>query len=207
MKWHERLKTKLDELGWTGAELSRRSGVPEQSIWKYLQGERSMPRGETPRKLADAIGVSVAWLMHGDDLAAPNVVAIRQIPLTNLSGYDGRLTMLPKMIADAPEYIPIPADLPLRGEAMAYRVDEDAMTRLPAGSIVVVDRDRPPEPGRYVLAYSALLKRAVVRRWRAVDFSGAGQLVADSLDYPPIPMETAADGHVMGRVVLVISAL
>jgi SOS-response transcriptional repressor LexA len=107
----------------------------------------------------------------------------------------------------ARETIPIPSDAAVGASAFAVRIDDGAIDRLPVGSIVVVDPERPPEPSRYVLAWSNVLKRAIVRRWRATDYSGAGQLIADNPDYPPLQMSVADDGYIVGRVVMLIAEL
>lgn len=65
MSWNERLQTELDAKGWTKAELSRRSGVPYDSINKYLRGNIDQPRGDTVDRLADALGVDRLWLKEG----------------------------------------------------------------------------------------------------------------------------------------------
>jgi len=205
MQWFERIQQKLKEKGWSAAELARRSGVSEHSIWKYLQGRTAMPRGETLAKIASALGTSKVWLMHGDVQPPENALAIRQIPLANLGGYDGRADTLPQLIQDADEFIPVSADIQTLGETIAVRIYDSAMAAIPAGSVVVVDLGRPPEPGRYVLAYSRVLKATVARRWRAADYSGAGMLMSDSQDFPPLPMSTPADGHVIGRILVVLT--
>ena len=205
--WHERLAQAMEQKGWSAVELGRRTNLPEQSIYKYLQGKVRTPRGTVPAQLANALGVSVVWLMHGAVESAENSLAIIRVPLVRLSNWDGSEGDLQTRIRDAAEFVPTHDDPPLSDQTIAWRVDDDAVSRAPIGSVVIIDRERPPEPGKYVLAYSATLKRAVVRRWRATDYSGAGQLVADNADYPPLPMGAAGDGYIVGRVVLVISAV
>jgi transcriptional regulator with XRE-family HTH domain len=55
----------MNELGWNKAELSRRSGIPYDSINKYLRGDTENPRGNVLQVLADAIGKSLLWLRDG----------------------------------------------------------------------------------------------------------------------------------------------
>lgn len=65
MKWNERLRALVKKQGLTMAELERRSGVPYDSINKYLRGEVDNPRGDTLDKLADALGTTVVFLRTG----------------------------------------------------------------------------------------------------------------------------------------------
>lgn len=67
MKWWQRLQQSVDDKGWTKKELSDRSGIPYDSINKYLRGDTENPRGETLPKLAKTLGVSPMWLRDGID--------------------------------------------------------------------------------------------------------------------------------------------
>lgn len=50
MDWHDRLQRKRAELGWSKRELHRRSGVPYDSVVKYLKGDVDNPRGDILEK-------------------------------------------------------------------------------------------------------------------------------------------------------------
>lgn len=63
--WHHRLTRSLNRRGWSAAELSRRSGVSEQNIYKYLQGKVDQPRGKALPVIAAALGVHALWLRDG----------------------------------------------------------------------------------------------------------------------------------------------
>lgn len=67
MSWSDRLNERMQELGWKKAELARRSGVPYDSINKYLRGDIEQPRGDTLEKIAVAVGKSALWLREGID--------------------------------------------------------------------------------------------------------------------------------------------
>ena len=71
--WSRRLWRALNWKGWSQRELSRRSGVDEQKVYKYLQGKVDQPRGDTLLRLGDALGVTEAWLRFG---VGPAVVRI-----------------------------------------------------------------------------------------------------------------------------------
>lgn len=65
MKWWQRLQEAIDDLGWSKAELQRRSGISYDSINKYLRGEVDNPRGNVLDKLAETIGRPALWLKEG----------------------------------------------------------------------------------------------------------------------------------------------
>lgn len=64
-RWDQRLRRIFKDKGWTAAELSRRSGVDRDSVYKYLSGKVKQPRGETLDDLARALGVAPLWLRAG----------------------------------------------------------------------------------------------------------------------------------------------
>ena len=63
--WSKRLNDRRKHLGWSQAELARRSQVSEDSVRKYCQGGVDQPRGSTIDALADALGVDRLWLRDG----------------------------------------------------------------------------------------------------------------------------------------------
>lgn len=61
----ERLNKALSETGVTAAELSRRTGISKGSISQYKNGVVN-PKQDRIYLLANALGVSEAWLMGYD---------------------------------------------------------------------------------------------------------------------------------------------
>ena len=110
MEWHTRLAQSMELKGWSAVELGRRTGLPEQSIYKYLQGKVRNPRGNVPDQLATALGVSVVWLMHGTVEPVENSLAIARIPLVSLSGWDGTEDDLETRMTQAGEFVPVHND-------------------------------------------------------------------------------------------------
>lgn len=98
MKWWERLQGRMTELGWTKAELNRRSGVAYDSINKYLRGDVDNPRGEVLKDLAQAVGRDSKWLLFGEPMgsyqpemkiqgdAAKLLSGMRPMPLSQAEG-------------------------------------------------------------------------------------------------------------------------
>lgn len=67
------MQERMDELGWSKADLHTKSGVSYDSINKYLRGDTDHPRGNVMDKLAEAVGKSAVWLRDGVDLEEATV--------------------------------------------------------------------------------------------------------------------------------------
>ncbi|MFV2944258.1 LexA family protein [Pseudomonas japonica] len=61
-----RVAKRLHELGMSGYELSRRSGVPQPTIHRILSGTSASPRQENVEKIAKVLGVTTEWLWKGE---------------------------------------------------------------------------------------------------------------------------------------------
>lgn len=66
--WIQRLRDCLAEKNMSAAELARRSGVPKESVYKYLQAGIAQPRGDTIDRLAKVLEVDRLWLKEGISL-------------------------------------------------------------------------------------------------------------------------------------------
>lgn len=66
----ERLKWALDQSGLSQRALSRAAGLQSQRHIGFLaSGDRDNPELKTVQAIANALGVSIAWLANGDDPA------------------------------------------------------------------------------------------------------------------------------------------
>lgn len=208
--WHVRLKARLAELRMPAVELARLTGIPEASIYKYVSGRTANPRGDALTKLAAALDVTEQWLAFGGLTPTGAVqiahkpMGVRMIPVLNSHDLNSAVQRaeVPDIASKREPQLAVP-DV-VAADAFGLRIADDAMTLCPAGSLVVVDPGAPAVPGRLVAAVSTALGYAVVRRWRAINLHGAGELVADHPDFPVIPMRSEADGYVIGRVVKII---
>lgn len=52
------MRERMLELGWTESEVSRRSGVPQPTVWRILNGESKDPRYENVLKVMTALGMA-----------------------------------------------------------------------------------------------------------------------------------------------------
>lgn len=66
--------------GWSIRQLERRSGVSNSAISLIEQGARTQPRTETIRRLAEALGVSPAYLAGFHDDPTPQPAAADEPP-------------------------------------------------------------------------------------------------------------------------------
>lgn len=89
MNWSTRLKEAMEDRGWSGRELARRSKVNYDNIAKYLQNEVDNPRGDTIDKLAKALDVDAIWLKTGVGRAKEYGV-----PVVGYVGAGGQISFL-----------------------------------------------------------------------------------------------------------------
>ncbi|MDI3357012.1 LexA family transcriptional regulator [Pseudomonas sp. UYIF39] len=71
-----RLRTKMLEKDLSENELGRRSGVPQPTIHRILNGDSSTPRKATLEKLARSLSVTPEWLLFGPGHG--NVLSVAQ---------------------------------------------------------------------------------------------------------------------------------
>ena len=62
MKWSEKVKALLDEKGMNQKDLSKKSGITEASVCRYMKGDRK-PRIDVIVNFAEALGVEVDYLL------------------------------------------------------------------------------------------------------------------------------------------------
>lgn len=65
MGFNENLKGELEYKGMPVKELAHRTGIPKQTIDKYLLSNGSMPPADNAVKIAQVLGVSVEYLVAG----------------------------------------------------------------------------------------------------------------------------------------------
>ncbi len=73
MGFKENLKSELQYTGMTVRELAEKSGVNKQTIDNYLSTHSSMPSAESAVRIAQALGVSVEYLVTGKDADSDSV--------------------------------------------------------------------------------------------------------------------------------------
>jgi len=91
MKFGENLKQELTYAGMLKKELAALSGVHKRAIDTYVRTNSSMPPADTAVKLAKALGVTVEYLVTGEDSSIPNEVGRLTRSILNLNKRDQML--------------------------------------------------------------------------------------------------------------------
>lgn len=68
MSFKENLKAELEYQGIQLKELELKTGISKNTIGNYLTGHNSVPAADNAVKIAQALGVSVEYLVTGTDL-------------------------------------------------------------------------------------------------------------------------------------------
>lgn len=67
MSFKENLKSELEYQGLQIKELAAKSGISRNTLANYLTGHNSLPTADNAVKIAQALGVSVEYLVAGDN--------------------------------------------------------------------------------------------------------------------------------------------
>lgn len=166
MAFAERLNAALDEMGWPVrgriAQLKRtlRENLSEVSVGKWLKGE-GLPEVKRLGELSRITGKSVQWLLTGTDAGDGNVepqpFPVYQVPLISWvsAGEFKDCGDIPSL-EEAEEVTISPVRVSTR--AYAVRVKGDSMVApmggksYPDGTIIIVDPEVEPAPGKKVIA-------------------------------------------------------
>lgn len=175
--WNDRLRSLVKEKGISKSELARRSGLKEDRVRKWLSENLvepiKQPRGDAIERLADVLGVDAIWLRHGltferhedsDRLLSllQSAPVVTLTLLSTLKTFDD----LDALIKAGP---PFSSSRRFGPRCFLVPVEDDSMApRYPQGTVLVVDPDAPPIPGKCVVA-NVIGHGAVCRRVRTAD--------------------------------------
>jgi len=67
MGFNENLKGELEYIGMPVKELAHKTGIPKQTIDKYLLSDNSMPSADRAVEIAKVLGVTVEYLVTGNE--------------------------------------------------------------------------------------------------------------------------------------------
>ncbi|EPO7860483.1 TPA: helix-turn-helix domain-containing protein [Pseudomonas aeruginosa] len=70
MRIGERIAQELGRLGWSEAELGRRTGISQPTVHRIISGQTSSPKQANVEAIARALNRTPHWLWHGTDLKA-----------------------------------------------------------------------------------------------------------------------------------------
>ncbi len=144
--------------GLSQSELAERVRVSQPTIAHWEQGAHA-PRQMAMSRLAEALGVSAAWLT-GDPRSAPLPTGVPARPYLERTLRHAPLFAWPKHAAawrSAVEGRTPPLDfVPISMEGGPFvgvmAQDPDASVEFPIGSLVILDLAGPPSPGGWALA-------------------------------------------------------
>ena len=91
MSFGENLKQELSYSGMLKKELAEKSGVHKRAIDTYVRTNSSMPPADSAVKIARALGVTVEYLVTGEDTAAPKEINRLTRSILNLNKRDQKL--------------------------------------------------------------------------------------------------------------------
>jgi len=81
MTFYERLQSAMEQKGVSAYRVSMDVGIHQSNFKKWRLG-LTEPSGRTLKKLADYLGVSTDYLLHGDQISKPNEIArVAKIPV------------------------------------------------------------------------------------------------------------------------------
>lgn len=203
MNVSERIKTRRSACGFTQEQLAARVGVTRVAVSHWERGGAE-PKGRYLNDLADALGVTVDWLLTGDGEArgqpAPEVMpgyhnvepaVIPQgtrVPVLSYvqagnwhemceqaTAFDGNV----EYVTAGVDVGPCGFGLWLHGQSMEPFFKE--------GDLIIVDPDEAPQPGDFVVAKNGS-EEATFKKYRPRGIDESGQEVFELVplndDYP-----------------------
>lgn len=149
-----RIRQRREHLGFTQFSLARSLDVDQSTIAKWESGP-NRPRTSSLEKLAVLLGVSVAWLVAGDDAYKTPAQSVgprpgRDLPVLNVEPSPTELGL--KIAGEPQQYLERPPSLAGVSNAYAIFVYDDRMEpRYSPGDVIYVNPNRPVTPGSYVV--------------------------------------------------------
>lgn len=163
MEMHEAIRKLRERSGLSQSELARQVGVRPQSVQQWEDPEGTSPRRKLWPKLTQALGATEYELLKGPDAGDRFRVAetrgtpydvidqVAYVPLISwVQAGAWQEAADPYQPGDCERMVAVTRNV--SETAFALRVRGDSMEpRFPEGSIIVVDPDREPENGSFVV--------------------------------------------------------
>lgn len=211
MSFAERFEEARKRAGLSIATIAKRLGVSVQSVYLWQQG--SIPKPARLRELADLLGVSLQWLMYGNEEPHSvmdhqnGVVVVPQLNIEPSAGFGGFIDSesdcVVKMIGLSAEWLNQTLPGVNRQSLVVHSVSGDSMKpTLKDHDFVLLDTsvERATRDGLYIVGFDGLLfaKRIQVLPGRKLS------LISDNDAYKPITIDLTDEScafRVIGRIV------
>lgn len=167
------LKTLMEKRGLKPHPWAQRAGIRSSTLYNFLSGGSESLSSETLTRLARVEGMTVDELLG---LSKPAPAVARTVPLIAVVGIHGRL-----FAVDREEQIERPGNLPEALEVVAARVDADALHPIPAGWLVIYEREgRDPADliGKLAVVRPRGGRNEMIREVRRGSMAGLYTLIA-----------------------------
>lgn len=216
---NERIAARRKSEGLSQADLARRVGISSVAVGKWESG-LNQPKGRYINDLANALGVSVRWLLTGEqptDGNAEHSESDIQL-ISNVKGADLGVHKVPVLTyvqagcfhpcedrgVGEGVYEYITADLDASSNAFAVWVQGNSMEPdFNDGDLIIVDPDLVPMPGDFVVAKNGS-EEATFKKYRPRGYKEDGtevfELVPLNEDYPKLSSETCPI-TIIGKVI------
>ena len=203
----ERIRALMTERGISFRELARRTGVSDVAARNWVvRGDQ--PKGDRLTRLCEALGVTPAWLLFGDESAPRQTVetddGMIAVPYLDVRASCG--VGEPQSYQGLVRFVRVdPAALRARTDArpeslnLITAVGDSMEPTIEAGSAVVVDISpvSSPRDGLWVVAYG---DQIFIKR---IQVTPSGyRLISDNSRYPPIEIESFDRVKLVGRVIV-----
>ena len=94
MDFRTRLRDQIDFRGLLDKEVADRAGITKRAIDSYVGARGCMPAADVAVRLAKVLGVSVEWLVTGEDAALPqNDIHLLVHYFSHLSKHDKKVLL------------------------------------------------------------------------------------------------------------------
>jgi len=208
-EWHQRIDRRLKELGWTKAELSRRSGISYDRINKYLRGDVDQPRGEVLEKLSETVGIPLKALLFGseEEIQLPtrlhSQIEVYHIPLVSLSDLSKAAfgQSFSKFLQGVSATIAV--DAQVNQNSFGVVIEDSSMApEMQVDDIIICDPIAEIQPGDLVFSKIDNPKQVVFRKLRpkhADPKIGPAELIPANSDFPMLTIPPRKKGFIVGR--------
>lgn len=211
MSFAKRFEEARERAGLSVASLSKRLGVSPQSVYLWQQG--SVPKAARLRELADLLGVSLQWLVYGNEEPHSvvdhqnGVVVVPQLNIEPSAGFggfvDSESDCVVKMIGLSADWLNQTLPGVDRQSLVVHSVFGDSMEpTLKDHDFVLLDTsvERATRDGLYIVGFDGLLfaKRIQILPGRKLS------LISDNDAYKPITIDLTDEScsfRVIGRIV------